>query len=169
MLRTVLIVGEGDCEIAFLNHLKALYVPRGSGVRATLRNAHGKGPEHVVDYAVRQCRNADYDLRAALLDTDLTWPARLDKQARARRILLIPSSPCLEGLLLRILAYPVPESSSACKETLHRALDGKPTQTSSYERLFDRETLDQARGRVKSLAHLLTLLQGLDPRREDTP
>jgi hypothetical protein len=35
--RTVLIVGEGDAEVCFLQHLKSLYVQRGSGVVVTLR------------------------------------------------------------------------------------------------------------------------------------
>lgn len=161
--RTLLLVGEGDCEVAFLTHLKTLYAPRGCGLQTTLRNAHGKGPEHVVDFAVRQCRNADYDLRAVLLDTDLPWPPRLGKLARARRIRLIPSDPCLEGLLLRILNRAVPETSADCKQVLHEELDGKATLASSYARLFDRATLDRVRQRVKSLADLLDLLQGQHP------
>ena len=34
--RTVLVVGEGDAEVAFLQHFKALYVQRGSGVVVTI-------------------------------------------------------------------------------------------------------------------------------------
>ena len=58
---TVLVVGEGTTECAFLRHIKTLYNSRGCGVSVTIRNAHGKGPDHVVDYAIRQCRNAEYD------------------------------------------------------------------------------------------------------------
>ena len=53
---TVLIVGEGDTEKAFLDYLKSLYVTRGCGVSVTIRNAHGKGPINVVDTAIRQSR-----------------------------------------------------------------------------------------------------------------
>ena len=168
-LRTLLIVGEGDCELAFLKHLKTLYVPRGSGVRATLKNAHGKGPEHVVDFAVRQCRNADYDLRAALLDTDLPWPARLIRDAIARRILLIPSNPCLEGLLLHILDRTVPKTSDACKKSLQAVLGGRPTAAPSYVPLFDRVLLEQRRRSIRSLAWLLDLFEGKGPSKEDIP
>ena len=167
--QTLLLVGEGDCELAFLAHLKTLYVPRGSGIRATLRNAHGKGPEHVVDFAVRQCRNADYDLRAALLDTDLPWAGGLSRVARARRILLIPSVPCLEGLLLHILNRRVPETSDACKRLLQAEMDGKPTAASSYVSLFDRALLESRRQSVKSLAWLLDLFEGRHPSKEDIP
>lgn len=68
--RTVLVVGEGDAEVLFLQHLKALYVQRGSGVVVTIKNARGKGAANVVDFAARQSRNAAYDLVVALLDTD---------------------------------------------------------------------------------------------------
>gem|GEM_PF-2578925 len=43
--RTLLIVGEGRHEEAFLNHLKQLYVPRGCGLSVTIKNARGKGRE----------------------------------------------------------------------------------------------------------------------------
>jgi len=164
---TLLLVGEGDCEVAFLTHLKALYAPRGCGLRTTLMNAHGKGPGHVVDYAVRQCLNADYDLRGAVLDTDLPWPPKLAKRARAHRIVLIRSEPCLEGLLLRILNLPVPEDSDDCKRALQGRLPGKPTEPSSYAQLFDRGLLEDRRNSVKSLTWLLDLLSGKVPNTED--
>jgi hypothetical protein len=81
--RTLLIVGEGDTEVAFLSHLKSLYVPRGSGMQVTLRNAHGKGPEHVVEFALGQARQFSFDTCAAVLDTDLAWPPATVKRARA--------------------------------------------------------------------------------------
>lgn len=72
---TVLIVGEGDTEKAFLDHLKLHYVTRGCGVSVTTRNAHGKGPENVVDVAIKHARGADYSIVAVLMDTDLPWCA----------------------------------------------------------------------------------------------
>lgn len=41
--RTVLLVGEGDAEVQFMQHLKGMYVQRGSGVVVTIKNARGKG------------------------------------------------------------------------------------------------------------------------------
>ncbi len=69
--RTLLIVGEGRHEEAFLNHLKKLYVPRGCGLSVTIKNARGKGALHVVSWTARQIANADYDVVAVLLDTDV--------------------------------------------------------------------------------------------------
>ncbi|WP_348753881.1 hypothetical protein [uncultured Aquincola sp.] len=72
--RTVLLVGEGLAEQVFLGHLRALYVARGSK-SVTVKNAKGKGGAHVLDYPVRQARQADYDEVAAVLDTDTQWGA----------------------------------------------------------------------------------------------
>ncbi|MBI5907309.1 MAG: hypothetical protein HY853_01795 [Burkholderiales bacterium] len=35
--RTVLLVGEGDAEVQFMQHLKGMYVQRGSGVVVTIK------------------------------------------------------------------------------------------------------------------------------------
>ena len=73
MLHYLLLVGEGDAEVQLIQHLKRLYVERGSGIVVTIKNARGKGAGHVVDFAYRQSRNAAYDAKAALLDTDTDW------------------------------------------------------------------------------------------------
>ena len=64
-------VGEGTTDWAFLKYIKSLYIIRGCGVSAKVLNARGKGPDHVVDYAIRQRQNAAYDRIIALLDSDL--------------------------------------------------------------------------------------------------
>lgn len=112
---TVLLVGEGTTDWAFLKHIKSLYISRGCGVSATIRNAHGKGPDHVVDYAIRQCRNADYDRVVTLLDTDLPMSAAVRGRARSKKVRVIESTPCIEGLLLKILGEHVPGTSAECK------------------------------------------------------
>jgi hypothetical protein len=95
--RTVLVVGEGDSEVCFLQHLKSLYVHRGSGVVVTIKNARGKGAQHVVDFAIRQSRNAEYDVKVALLDVDTDWNDKTRKLAKSGKVLVLPSVPCLEA------------------------------------------------------------------------
>lgn len=119
--RTVLIVGEGDAEEVFLRYLKGLYVERGSGVAVTIKNARGKGAGHVVDYARRQAMNAQYDVVAALLDTDTGWTDAARKMAKQASIQVLPCDPCLEALLL------------AVKD---EAIDGKTTD--QLKRAFER-------------------------------
>ena len=68
--RTVLIVGEGYSEVAFLEHLKSLNVERGRGISVKIGNTRGKGPDHVLDNAIRQSNNGAYDAIAVLMDTE---------------------------------------------------------------------------------------------------
>lgn len=160
---TVLIVGEGDTEKAFLDHLRTHYVTRGCGVSVTTRNAHGKGPENVVDVAIRHARGADYTIVAVLMDTDLPWTPALRKLAQTKKICLIGASPCCDGLLLGILGDPVPDSSDLCKAKLFQRLGRKPVVKEAYANDFTKALLDGRRAAVRPLDKLLTLMAGTRP------
>ena len=82
---TILLVGEGTTDSAFLKHIKSLYISRGCGVCARICNAHGKGPDRVVGYAIRQRQNAAYDRVVTLLDTDLEMSTAARRQARSKK------------------------------------------------------------------------------------
>jgi hypothetical protein len=163
VLKTVLIVGEGDTEKAFLDHLKHLYVTRRCGVTVTTRNAHGKGPANVVDAAMRHAKNGDYAIVAVLMDTDLPWTDEIRKKARGHRICLVGASPCVDGLLLEILGEHVPEQSSRCKTVFHERLGRKPFTREAYEQDFPQAVLDERRNAVASLEKLLMLMTGKLP------
>jgi hypothetical protein len=160
---TILIVGEGDTEKAFLDHLRSHYVTRGCGVSVTTRNAHGKGPENVVDVAIRHAKGADYTIVAILMDTDLPWTPTLRKLARKKKICLIGASPCCDGLLLHILGEPVPEESSHCKAKLVARLGRKPVVPEAYRNDFSKALLDDRRDAVGALGKLLSLIAGVRP------
>lgn len=53
VLRTVLLVGEGYAEVAFIAHLRSLYPSRGFGLAITVKNARGMGALSVVNFAIR--------------------------------------------------------------------------------------------------------------------
>lgn len=152
---TVLLVGEGKTECAFLEHIKSLYIFRGCGVSAKIRNAHGKGPDHVVDYAVRQCCNADYDRVVALLDTDLPMSSAARRRARSKKIEIIGSTPCIEGLLLKILGEYVPGVSAECKARCGSVLPARLTLADDYRANFPKELLDEQRSKIPELGSLL--------------
>ena len=75
---TLLAVGEGDSEEAFLKYLRSLYCANHAGVNVTVRNAHGKGPGNVVSTAIGHMRNRAFDRALALLDVS-AWGSRLDE------------------------------------------------------------------------------------------
>ena len=160
--RTVLLVGEGDAEVLFMQHLKGLYVQRGSGVVVTIKNARGKGAAHVVDFAFRQSRNAAYDIKAVLLDTDTDWNDKTRAAARKAKVHVMPCEPCLEAVLLRAHYAPVDGRMTAHLKQDFSARFGVAASDPSVLRHFSREVLEAARGRIvvlNELVHLLTQAQ----------
>ena len=158
--KTLLIVGEGDSEEAFLKHLRDLYCSGGAGVAVTVRNAHGKGPENVIDHAVRQAKIYSYDARAALLDTDIKWTDKLKKDARKAKINMIGSTPCFEGLLLSILGKRPADQCADCKKAIQQLIDIDLTERKTYAKHFPKAVLDAARLKVLELDLLLQAFQG---------
>lgn len=151
-------VGEGATETAFLRHIKSLYLIRGCGVSGKSRNAHGKGPDHVVNYAIKQKRTATYDRAIVLLDTDLEMSATIKRKAKSNKIRVIGSTPCFEGLLLKILGEHVPSTSKQCKAQLGNKLPERLTRQEDYQSKFSRELLDARRDDVPELGALLDCL-----------
>ena len=157
---TLLVVGEGDCEVAFLKHLRQLYCSGGRGVTVTISNAHGKGPENVVEHTRRQARPYGFDQVVAFLDTDIAWSDQLKKAARQDKIALVGSTPCLEGFLLSILQQQVPDVSSECKRALRRLVGQEMTEREHYEQDFPAPVLELARQKIPELDRLLRFFEG---------
>ena len=153
-------VGEGETEKAFLLHIRSLYAT--GNCKIQIKSAGGKGPANVIDDAIGTLKYSGVDRVCALLDTDLPWPAKLKKAAQRHKILLIGSEPCIEGLMLEILAKPKPTpcNNDTCKSVIHPLLDGKPTDKGSYAKTFTQAVLDQAASRVEALAQIIKVMQG---------
>jgi hypothetical protein len=158
--KTLLIVGEGDSEEAFLKHLRELYCSGGAGVAVAVKNTHGKGPEHVIHHAARQSRIYSYDKCVALLDTDIPWTDKLKKDARKAKIEMVGSNPCLEGLLLSILGERPIVQSAECKKAIQQLLNIDLTERKSYARDFPKAVLELARAKIYELDRLLEYIQG---------
>lgn len=155
--RTLLVVGEGLAEEKFLQHLKALYVERGSKC-VTIKNAKGKGGGHVLDFTARQRRAAAYDQAAALLDTDADWSDAHRALAKRQGIVVFEASPCLEGLLLDAAGQRVPPTTTACKRAFRHHFGQEAHVESVYPQHLPREVLDAASHRMESLLRLIHLL-----------
>ncbi len=156
--RTVLLVGEGDAEVLFMQHLKTIYVQRGSGVMVTIKNARGKGAAHVVDFAFRQSRNAAYDVKAVLLDTDTDWHDKTRAAARKAKVHVMPCQPCLEAVLLAVHKASVEGRTTAQLKRDFAARFGAAASDRFVLRHFNRELLDEAKSRIMVLEMLCKLL-----------
>lgn len=155
--RTLLIVGEGRHEEAFLNHLKKLYVPRGCGLSVTIKNARGKGAQHVIKWTVRQIAIADYDVVAALLDTDTDWTPKTEKLARKKKIQVLKSEPCFEAMMLRLIGKPAIGDAHALKRQFAPLVNNDATQREHYALHFGNESLQAGKNKEPTIDELLKL------------
>lgn len=161
--RTVLLVGEGYAEVAFIKHLKALYITRGCGIALTVDNARGKTALHVVQEAIRKSKNGAFDVVAALFDTDTGWDATTQTIARKAQVKVVPCQPCFEAMLLALHGE---VHKAKLTEYYKRAFEnkfGKPANVASlYAAHFPKELLEQSRLKSPELGLLLALLTASD-------
>lgn len=144
-LTTLLVVGEGASETAFVKYMKSLFCSRSSGKRITVQSGDGGSPMDLVKETINKSRHIGYEKRYVFLDEDIPISQQVRDKARRAKIELIVSSPiCLEGMLLDVLGESVPVvDSGACKARLHPMLSGPFTSKASYASLFSKELLEQ--------------------------
>ena len=156
---TLLAMGEGSVDVAFLKHLRQLYCAQKQGVNVTIRNAHGKGPGNVIRKAIGFSRTTSFDRKLCLIDTDLPWTRKQAKEASDCGIRLIGSTPCIEGLLLRILGVQVPQLSVDCKRALQQLAGTNFQQPEDYQTFFPLHALENARSTIEALDTLICMFK----------
>lgn len=155
--RTLLIVGEGYHEEAFLQHVKRLYAPRGCGLSVTIKNARGKGAKHVVEWTARQIANTAYDTVAVLLDTDTDWSQSVAKLAQSKKIQTLTSEPCFDALMLRTLGINPIGDAKALKRQLAPYVNHDATRRENYAEHFESNRLSGCRAQEPTIDALLKL------------
>jgi len=156
---TLLVVGEGDAEVAFVRHLKQIY---GDALGRSIQeiNAHGKGGRHVLVTARRRANNRDHDKVVLLLDTDTDWSdddrvkARKSRIGKRGKLDVIESEPCLEAWLLKILGVET-EGDTRHMKVVFKLRTGCEAHDPRWHGQLSREALDEARQRVPQLAALM--------------
>lgn len=93
---TLLIVGEGAHEKAFLDHMKLLYDTRTNGQKLKIDAADGGSPLSILKWAKRRYQHVDYNKKYLLLDSDIVISPQTNRLARQCKISLLYSTPiCL--------------------------------------------------------------------------
>ena len=159
--KTLLVVGEGDTEVAFLKYLRSLYCASGKGAKVTVDNAHGKSPENIVNSAIRHLGSAAFDKKVCLLDTDIAWPPAVCTKAKKNKVTMLGATPCSEGLFLDILGVPFASITDECKSKIASMFNFSLTNERNYPRAFDRNKLDEARQRIRTLNDLLNFYEAI--------
>ncbi len=155
--QTLLLVGEGYDEEAFLKYLKSQLVGRDTGLKLTIKNAKGKGAKHVIDWTIRQAKRADYDKVAALLDTDTDWTPTVQKQARTNNISVLTSDPCFEAMMLRMIGVTPDIESKKLKKQFEPYVNGDGTIEENYATNFNPNVLKKKRSIEQTIDELLKL------------
>lgn len=158
--KTLLAVGEGKADATFLKYLRSIYCSGGGGVNVSVRDASGKGPSNVIGTAIGALRISSYDKKLCLLDTDLVWTKQNKKDAKRKKIELVGSTPCLEGLLLKILGRTVPASSLDCKQQLKIITRKDMIDIDDHAANFGYDVLQNQRALIPELEKLLRLFEG---------
>lgn len=153
--KTVLIVVEGETEEAFVGHLKRLYYQRGMPLSVSIKNAHGYGPQGMIDKLKSVAQTADFDRRIAVLDSDIALLPPQEKWLRQQKIELVFSTPAIEATLLSLLDRSAPNVTSLCKSALQKHAPGDPTDTRYYENYFPLPLLEKARNKISTLETLI--------------
>jgi len=155
--RTLLLVGEGRTEEAFLQHVKSLCAPRGCGLSVKVKNARGKGAKHVVEWTSRQLAIARYDTVAVLLDTDKDWSEAVARRAKAARIWVLKSEPLFEAMMLRLLNQSDAGDSKTLKNRFAPFVRNDALCAENYVDRFGKEFLEAQRDREPTIDALLKL------------
>ena len=132
---TLLAVGEGPDDSAFLKYLKSLYCKDNEGVALTVRRAKGGSPHSIIDTAIKEI--GAYNKRIALLDNDVEITSDDLREANKHEIVLVISKPVLEGMLLRIHGKNPPSTNHKCKKELKNLFpNGDFTDVPTYQKHF---------------------------------
>ena len=165
--KTVLIVGEGPTEKAFLQYLKDQYITREMDIAVQVECGSGGSPISVVEKAVRLKGSRAYDKCFVLVDADLPFEPDEELEKRMRRkphIEMLNATPCIEGLLLAILDSNFSQQATTSVEskrvfeTKHLPED-KKTDKRSYERIFSRQVIEERRSEVLELDAILKAME----------
>lgn len=170
ILPSVLIVGEGHTDYAFLLFLRTVVIKDKPGVRFKFIPGHGGSPDVVVDFTIRQTKQAAYDKVFIVLDQD-NPPIRgvkLDEvkhKARSEKIELIWVKPCIEGLFLSILEHKGKSwhllTTKECQQVFDNEfkVHGCKTDPSTYGKIFKKNIIMEKQDKLIPLEKIIKFLQ----------
>lgn len=142
---TLLVVGEGPDDQAFIKHMSQTFRTESKHTRSTIMKESGGSPGNIITNTVRKYRDGDYDKRYIVLDSDVPVDSASQKRAKQAGYDIILWSPlCLEGALLDTLNETVQpyETSQQLKQRLQPKLCANHTDPQAYSVLFTKSVLE---------------------------
>ena len=159
---TVLAVGEGETEKAFLQFLKGQFNKRDDGISIRINYAGGGDPECVIDHAIKM-NPKNYDCAFVVLDKDLPCRETYLKKARIHSLELIWCVPCIEGIFLKIIEpafNQLVKSSAECKRLFAEKYlsDDQKLDFRKYEDIFSFDFLEERKMQIQELGTIVRLM-----------
>jgi hypothetical protein len=157
---TLLVVGEGPDDQAFIKHMHQLFRADNTGVKPKIEKQSGGSPGNIITNTARKYSHQSFDQKFFVLDSDVPISQQDRDKARKHGYDIILWTPmCLEGTLLDVIGKTVrqDEPAASLKKRLHPLLDGPHTDSSAYKSLFPKAILEStANESVASLKNVLT-------------
>lgn len=144
---TLLIVGEGPDDQAFIKHMNQLFRAENTGVKPSIEKQSGGSPGNIITNAARKYGHLPFDQKFFVLDSDVPISQQDYDKAKKHGYQIILWTPvCLEGTLLDVLGEAVDENAPALslKKRLHPRLDGPHTDSRAYKPLFSKTILEKS-------------------------
>lgn len=144
---TLLIVGEGADDQAFIKHMSQQLRTGTTSVKPRIEKQTGGSPGNIITNAVRKYGHLPFDQRFLVVDADIPLSQQEYDKARAHGYRVILWAPvCLEGALLEVLDERVGghDTAMSLKKRLHPLLDGSHTDSAAYKHRFPRAVLEKA-------------------------
>ncbi len=104
-------------------------------------------------------RQADYDQKVLILDTDVNWGVAQKKKAADENWIVIESTPCFEAFLLDILNIHYPGDSQAQKKRFDKKCQGAAHEVTVIKKIYSQEVLNDAASRMENLAKLIDVIR----------
>lgn len=144
---TLLIVGEGADDQAFIKHMNQQFRADNPDIKPRIEKQSGGSPGNIITNAVRKYEHLQFDQRFFVVDSDIPLTQQEYDKARAHGYRVILWAPvCLEGALLEVLGERVGghDAAMSLKRRLHPLLDGSHTDSTAYKHRFPRAVLEKA-------------------------
>lgn len=159
---TVLAVGEGETEKAFLHFLKTRYSTRDDGIFIKILYAGGGGPECVIGHAIKM-NPKNYDRAFVVLDKDISCRSSYLRKAKTHKLEIIWCVPCIEGLFLKLLEPaldPSVKSSADCKSIFEDKYLGEDEKLDpeKYAGIFSLALIESRRRQIQELDRIIKLM-----------
>ncbi len=143
---TLLVVGEGADDKAFIKHIKSLFHSRSRDSKGPkIEAGDGGSADVIITNTLRTFKDTAYNTKLLVLDADLPpSPAKIRAAKENGFHIILWAPQCLEGALLDVLGEPVNthETSQNLKKRLHPQLPRHHTQPEAYATLFTKPVLE---------------------------